>query len=164
VIGIAFENMFTARSTGCPAGLAMLMVLIHVVQKWKTSTTYQSQIYESIGLHLARLIKSGVSPSLPNLAKIVTAVAFPHDGKIHGSCAFYFFVFFIFVFHSLTRLQHIPVNRFSRTIPQKMQTDKRKSPLSKCYSIFSLSGGHLPPKPPKFRRQYGNPSQNENVK
>jgi hypothetical protein len=37
------------------AGLAMLMALIRVVLKWKTSATYQSHIYESIDLSFGKV-------------------------------------------------------------------------------------------------------------
>jgi hypothetical protein len=43
------------KITGGPAGLAMLMAFIHVVLKWKTSTTYQSHIYVSIDVKLGKV-------------------------------------------------------------------------------------------------------------
>ena len=41
--------------TGSPAELAILMALIQVVLKRKTSTTYQSRIYELIDLNFGKV-------------------------------------------------------------------------------------------------------------
>ena len=44
----------TSPITGSPTGLAMLMAMVHVVLKWKTSTTYQGHNYESFDLKFGK--------------------------------------------------------------------------------------------------------------
>ena len=40
--------------TSIPAGLAILMAMVNLVQKWKASATYQSHIYELFDLKFGK--------------------------------------------------------------------------------------------------------------
>ena len=134
--------------TCSPAGLAMLMAMINVVQKWKTSTTYQSHTYESFGLQFARFITSR-SSNLPSLVRIVLAVAPARGGEIFGSRVFnyYFFVFLD------TRTAYIfePISTHSSSKDADWLKEVRSEQT--CFPEFWRFGGHLLRKLPKFRRQ-----------
>jgi len=134
------------------AARQVLMATASVLLKHETSTLRQSHNFISINL------KFGVSDNVRDVTSPAKFVLDPISGR-DATWRQHTQVLWLF-FYSSTELQPIPVNQFSRTIPQKTHSGVRKTLLGMRNVQFWNLGVFHPKNTPKSGRNRQWPAKN----